>query len=172
MVIPAVERADDRPRTTLEALSPFEYLKVAHLKLEPEQEQFVDPLETSFAELRNTSFPGLYHPFAMVSRDEIVGFFILRERAALPEWAPPEVFTLHSLRVGLAYQGNGYGRAAARLARLWILTNRPSIKRLMLGVNVRNVTARHLYLKTGFRDTGATYQGPHGLQNIFELEVT
>lgn len=168
---PAVETADDRPKAMLQTLSHFDHSKVAHLQLEPEQEQFVDPLELSFSELRNSSILGLHHPFAIVTRNEIVGFFILREGAALPEWAPPQVFTLHSLRVGRGHQGNGYGRAAARLAAQWISANRPSIKRLLLGVNVRNVVARAVYLKAGFRDTGSTYEGPLGPQNIFELEL-
>ncbi|WP_205586994.1 pyridoxal-phosphate dependent enzyme [Rhizobium sp. CCGE531] len=167
----SAEAADAHPVTTLQELSPFDHSKVAHLQLEAEQEQFVDPLEASFLELRNASTPGLHHAFAIVARDETVGFFILREGAAVPEWAPPQVFTLHSLRVGRAYQGNGYGRAAAQLAAQWILANRPSIKRLMLGVNVRNVTARLVYLNAGFRDTDVTYQGPAGTQNIFELEL-
>lgn len=158
-------------RATLQAVSRFDYVAVAHLELEPEQEQFAGPLDLVFSELLKSPRPELEHPFSIVVRDSIVGFFVLREKAALPAWAPPDVITLHSLRVGRAYQGNGYGKAATGLAVQWILTNRACIKRLMLGVNVLNVAARCAYLNSGFRDTGGTHLGPIGPQNILEYEI-
>ncbi|RUW21604.1 pyridoxal-phosphate dependent enzyme [Mesorhizobium sp. M4B.F.Ca.ET.143.01.1.1] len=156
---------------TLRALSRFDDAAVVHLKLNPEQEQFVDSLDVVFSELRNSSCPELEHPFSIVVRDKAVGFFVLREKAAVPEWAPPDVITLHSLRVGSAYQCSGYGRAAMRLAAQWILTNRPGVDCLMLAVNVRNMTARKVYLRSGFWDTGGTYCGPVGTQNILACTV-
>ncbi|MET4036297.1 MULTISPECIES: GNAT family N-acetyltransferase [unclassified Bradyrhizobium] len=158
-------------RPTLKVLSRFDYPVVAHLKLEPGQEQFVDPLDLVFSELRNSAVAALQHPFSIVVRDEIVGFFVLREKAALPEWARPDAITLHGFRVDRVSQGNGYGKAATGLAAQWILTNRPCINRLMLAVNVRNVRAREVYLKSGFRDTGAMHCGPIGPQNILENRI-
>ncbi|WP_081716311.1 pyridoxal-phosphate dependent enzyme [Paraburkholderia mimosarum] len=155
----------------LMALSPRDNAYVTHLDLELEQAQFVDPLYVVFSELRNSSYPDHEHPFSVVSRDEIVGFFVLREKAALPEWAPPDAITLHSLRIGRSYQGNGYGEAALLLAKKWIAANRSCIKRLMLAVNTRNVKARQLYRKSNFRGTGARYCGPHGMQDILECEI-
>ncbi|WP_271596030.1 GNAT family N-acetyltransferase [Bradyrhizobium sp. CCBAU 25360] len=155
----------------LKSLSHFDYAEVAHLKVEPEQEDFVDSLDSVFSELRNSPRPGLEHAFSIVASDEIVGFFVLREGAALPEWAPVNVMTLHTLCVDRAHQGNGYGRAAIKLAARWVSTNRPNVNSLMLGVNVRNVTARAVYLKSGFRDTGATHYGPSGTQNILEHKI-
>lgn len=157
-------------RTTLKALSHFDYVMVAHLKLEREQEQFLDRLDLVFSELRNSSHPELVHPFATLVCDEVVGFFVLQEKGALPEWAPPDVITLHSLRVDQLYQNNGYGKATIGLAAQWILINRPGITRMILGVNVRNVAARNAYLKSGFQDTG-THCGPIGPQNIQEYKI-
>jgi len=158
-------------RATLKTLSNSDHATVGHLILDPEQEQFVDPLDLTLSELRNSSRPELEHPFAITAHDEVVGFFILREKAALPEWARPDAITLHSLRVGEGYQGKGYGKAANALAAEWILANRPCVSRLMLLVNARNLTARHVYLKSGYRDTGATYYGPIGIQNILEYRI-
>ncbi|WOH57628.1 GNAT family N-acetyltransferase [Bradyrhizobium sp. BWC-3-1] len=158
-------------RAALKSLSHFDYAVVAHLKIEPEQEDFVDSLDLVFSELRNSSWPGLEHAFSMVASDEVVGFFVLREGAALPEWAYPNAMTLHSLCVDRAYQGIGYGRAATKLAARWVSKNRPYVGSLMLGVNVRNETARAVYLKSGFRDTGATHFGPSGTQNILEHKI-
>ncbi len=155
----------------LMALSPFDNAYVTHLDLEFEQAQFVDPLYVVFSELRNSSNPDQEHPFSIVIRDEIVGFFVLREKAALPEWAPSDAITLHSLRIGRSYQGNGYGKAALLLAREWIAANRLCVKRLMLAVNARNVKARQLYRQSNFRETGVSYCGPHGMQDILECEI-
>ncbi|WP_074124684.1 GNAT family N-acetyltransferase [Bradyrhizobium sp. NAS96.2] len=159
-------------RARLQAVSYFDYAMVAHLKLEPKQEQFVDPLDLVFAQLRKSSHHELEHPFSIVFGPDVVGFLVLREKAALPEWAPPDVVTLHSVRVGRAFQGNGYGKATTGLAAEWISTNRVGINRLMLAVNARNLTARRVYLKSGFRDTGATHSGPIGPQNILEYEIS
>lgn len=158
-------------RATLKTVSHFDYAMVAHLKLEREQEQFVERLDLLFSELRDSSHPELVHPFSIVVHDEIVGFFVLREKGALPEWAPPDVITLHSLRVDRLYQNNGYGKETIGLAAQWISINRPCITRLMLGVNVRNVAARNAYLKSGFQDTGAAHCGPIGPQNILEYKI-
>lgn len=155
----------------LKSLSHFDYEVVAHLKLEPEQEDFVDSLDLVFSELRNSARTDFEHAFSIVVCDETVGFFVLREGAALPEWAPPDAMTLHSLCVDRAYQGKGYGKTASELAVRWVSTNRPCINSLMLGVNVRNVLARAVYLKSGFRDTGATHYGPSGTQNILEYKI-
>ncbi|QOZ36473.1 GNAT family N-acetyltransferase [Bradyrhizobium sp. CCBAU 53421] len=167
----ASTRAIEDTRVEAVKLSHFDEAAVSHLSLRPEQEQFVDPIEQVFSEFRSSPGPELKHPFAIVARNSVVGFFVLREKTAVPEWAPPGVITLHSFRVGPQYQNNGYGTAAIRLATQWILAKRPCVDHLMLAVNARNATARKLYLKSGFRDTGATYLGPVGIQNILEYKM-
>ncbi|RWM38699.1 pyridoxal-phosphate dependent enzyme [Mesorhizobium sp.] len=167
----AIEPIRDECGATLKALSCFDSAAVAHLKLGPEQEQFAGPLDLVFSQLQISSRPELEHPFSIVVRDEVVGFFVLREKDAVPEWAPLDVITLHSLRVDRDYQRKGYGKGAIRLIARWILTNRPDVNRLMLAVNVRNVMARDSYLKSGFWDTGTTYCGPIGTQNILEYKI-
>lgn len=155
----------------LKTLSHFDRARVAHLELEPEQEQFVDPLDFVFSELQGNARPDLEHPFSVVVRHQIVGFFVLREKAALPEWAPPGVITLHSFRVGRGYQGHGYGKATIGLVSRWISTNRPSVRRLMLTVEENNLRARHFYMTSRFSGTGATYCDKFGLQNVLEREI-
>lgn len=144
----------------------------AHLELEPEQEEFVAPLDVVFSRLRDSPSLQLEHPFLVVVGNEVVGFFVLREKAALPVWAPPDVITLHDLRIGRSYQGKGYGKLATRLATQWISENRPCINRLLLAVSVRNVTARQLYLSSGFLGIGAVNCGPVGPQNILSIQLT
>lgn len=163
--------SDEEHSAALKALSHFDSTTVAHLELEPAQEEFVEPFDVVFSKLRNSPSPQLEHPFSVVVGNEVVGFFVLHEKAALPDWAPPGVITLHNLRIGRSYQGQGYGKLATRLAAQWILENRPCINRLMLAVNVRNVTARQLYLSSGFLGTGAVNCGPVGPQNILNIQL-
>ncbi|SEK13483.1 pyridoxal-phosphate dependent enzyme [Paraburkholderia diazotrophica] len=153
---------------TLMALSRFDGASVAHLELKPEQRQFVEPLYAVFQELQCGAHPENEHPFSVTVGEEVVGFFVLRENAALPEWAPSDAITLHSFRIDRAYQGNGYGKAAVGLMVHWIRLNKPYAPRLMLAVNERNAIGRQVYINSGFHDTGINYCGPTGLQDVFE----
>ncbi len=153
------------------SLSCFDCASVSHLEVKPEQTQFVDPLYTVFLELQRSSHHENEHPCSVVVGDEIVGFFVLREKAALPEWAPSDAITMHSFRIGQLYQGNGYGKAASGLMADWILSNRRNANRLMLAVNRRNSIARRTYLNSGFHETGINYCGPAGLQDILEYKL-
>ncbi|MEM5433415.1 MULTISPECIES: pyridoxal-phosphate dependent enzyme [Cupriavidus] len=152
-------------------LSRDDCASVSHLDVKPEQRQFVDPLYTVFLELQRSSHHENEHPCAVVVCDEIVGFFVLRERDALPEWASSDAITMHSFRIGQPYQGNGYGKATSGLAVDWILSNRQYVNRLMLAVNKRNSIAMRTYLNSGFQETGINYCGPAGLQNIIEFKL-
>ncbi|WP_353646851.1 GNAT family N-acetyltransferase [Mesorhizobium sp. WSM2239] len=145
---------------------------IARLLLDPEQEQFAGSVDPIFDELQDSLHPDLEHPFAIVVRDETVGFFILREKKAVPAWAPQDVVTLHSFRIGRARQGRGYGRAGTALAAAWVRQNRPDVTQLMLAVNTRNLVAKAVYLNCGFIDTGATYRGPIGQQNILSYIIS
>ncbi|MFP4896987.1 pyridoxal-phosphate dependent enzyme [Paraburkholderia sp. EG304] len=152
-------------------LSRFDRASVSHLQLKPEQTQFVDPLYTVFLELQTSSLDEDEYPCSVAVGDKIVGFFVLREKAALPDWAPSDAITVHSFRIGESYQGNGYGKAASRLMADWVLSNRRHANRLMLAVNRRNVIAKRTYLSSGFHETGINYCGPTGRQEILEYKL-
>ncbi|TIM99883.1 MAG: GNAT family N-acetyltransferase [Mesorhizobium sp.] len=143
---------------------------IAELVLDPEQEQFADPVDAVFNELQNSHHPQLEHPFAVVARGSAVGFFILREKQAVPAWAHDDVITLHSFRVCRNHQNKGYGRAGIELAIGWVRQNRPDVTGLMLAVNTRNLLAKTIYLKCGFVDTGTTHSGPIGDQHILAYD--
>ncbi|WP_217579078.1 hypothetical protein, partial [Mesorhizobium sp. GbtcB19] len=78
-----------------------------------------------FDDLQNSRFPDMEHPFAIVASGRRVGFFILREKQAVPDWAPGGVVTPHSFRISRVWQGKGYGRAGVDLAVSWVRWNRP-----------------------------------------------
>lgn len=163
-------RSDDRRGATLKVLTHFDTTMVAHLELEPEQEEFVDAPAVVFEKLRNSS-SRLEHAFLMAVGEEVVGLFVLCEKAALPAWASSSAITLHNFRIGRSYQGKGYGKLAIRLAAQWILKNRPCINRLMVAVDVRNVAARQLCVSSGFLATGVVSCGPVGIHNVLSIQL-
>jgi GNAT superfamily N-acetyltransferase len=155
----------------LSAVTASDRAAIARLLLDLEQEQFAGTVDAVFDELQNSRHPDHAHPFAIVVRGETVGFFILREKQAVPVWAPRDVVTLHSFRICRACQGRGYGRAGTALAVGWVRRNRPDVKQLMLAVNTRNQVAKAVYLSCGFVDTGATFRGPIGEQHILSHDI-
>lgn len=145
---------------------------VTHLTLGSEQEQFAGSVSKVFTQLQQSRYRNEEHPFLIISPSSIVGFFVLREMSATPDWASKNAITLHSFRIGQSYQGRGYGRSGVDLAVQWIARFRPSVKSLMLSVNVRNELAKRVYLKCGFVDTGETCMGSIGSQNILHYDIT
>ena len=145
--------------------------EIKTLVLDAEQEQFAGAVDAVFDGLQSSLYPDLEHPFAIVVRDQPVGFFILREKQASPDWAPPGAVTLHSFRIARPCQGLGYGKTGVALALACIRRERPSARHLMLAVNARNLRARSLYLNSGFADTGAIVHGPIGDQHILSFEI-
>lgn len=101
-------RADD---IRLCAVTASDRTAIAPLLLDPEQEPFAGSVDAIFDELQNSRHPDHEHPFTIVVQGETVGFFILREKQAVPAWAPQDVVTLHSFRICRARQGKGHGRA-------------------------------------------------------------
>ncbi|TPJ52426.1 GNAT family N-acetyltransferase [Mesorhizobium sp. B2-6-4] len=154
------DRIKLRPVTVLERAA------IKKLVLDPGQEQFAGSVDAVFDGLQASRYPDQEHAFAIVVSKKTVGFFILREKQALPGWAPRGAVTLHSFRISSACQGKGFGRAGVDLAISWVRRNRPDVEQLMLAVNARNVPAKSLYLKAGFVDTGSIFRGAIGDQHI------
>ncbi|UVK49502.1 GNAT family N-acetyltransferase (plasmid) [Mesorhizobium sp. AR07] len=144
---------------------------IKKLVLDPEQELFAGSVDAIFNDLQNSRYPDMEHPFAIVVPKRRIGFFILREKQAAPDWALDGAFTLHSFRICRACQGKGYGRAGAALAISWVRQNRPDVRQLMLAVNERNGLAKSVYLNSGFVDTGEIFRGPIGDQHILSFQI-
>ncbi len=156
---------------SLQRVAPCDRPAIKTLLLDAEQEQFAGSVDAVFDELQNSQHPQFEHPFAIAAADNTVGFFILREKQALPPWAPRDAVTLHSFRICRTLQGMGYGRAGVGLAISWLRRERPDIRQLMLAVNTRNAAAKSAYLKADFSDTGEVFHGPIGDQNILTARV-
>jgi RimJ/RimL family protein N-acetyltransferase len=160
-----------RRAVVLHSVAISDRASIRSMVIDPEQEQFAGSVDAIFDQLQSSRHPESEHPFAIVDRGTRVGFFILREKHATPDWAPHDVVTLHSFRICRASQGQGFGRAGVELAISWIRQNRPNAKRLMLAVNALNMLAKAVYLNCGFIDTRTVVVGPIGKQHILAIDI-
>ncbi|MEO3389040.1 GNAT family N-acetyltransferase [Mesorhizobium sp. CAU 1741] len=138
----------------------------------------VDPLSEAYAGGsigdvfdRLRASPPLQTPFALYDEDKVVGFIVLREADALPDWAVQGCITLSNLRIDKQCQGRGYGKLAIRLAARWIMANRPQVTTIMSSVNMANDAALALNAACGFTATGRIVQGLIGRQTILSSPV-
>lgn len=151
----------------LRPLSLSEQQVVDAIELGAEQQCFAGgSLDDIFRALNGSAHPAALHPFGVVAEANVVGFFVLREGPARPDWALQNTITLHSFRISRPFQGRGFGAAALRLAGQWIKAERPAISHLMLTVNADNPDASALYLRCGFHPTGSILQGRIGRERI------
>ncbi|MFU0505706.1 GNAT family N-acetyltransferase [Pseudaminobacter sp. NGMCC 1.201702] len=151
----------------LKSLTIWDSAVIAGLMLDHVQSQFAGgPPASVFRSLQNARYPDMQHAFAIVEDEQAVGFFILKERLALPVWASDGAITIHNFSIGQQFQGNGYGRHGLILATQWCAENRPRANYMELAVNLRNAAAIRLYMSVGYVDSGRRIEGPLG-----ELEV-
>lgn len=152
----------------LEPISGADREVVEAIHLPPDQEVFAGSLDEVFGRLNETDAVGLEQGFAVLDpRNDVVGFFVLREGLRRPDWAPPGTVSLHNFRVRPGFQGKGVGRRCIALLEDWFARERLVQPKLMLAVNARNAPAIAAYEKIGFVDTGLRHEGPQGAQFVF-----
>lgn len=110
----------------------------------------------------------------VIQLDEIpIGFFILDkgiDRLQLTE--NPKSLLMRSYSINPEYQGKGYGKKVMQLLTDYIKQHDDLIEELVLSVNLKNQHAYHVYLKSGFEDTGKKITGIKGLQYILSKKIT
>jgi RimJ/RimL family protein N-acetyltransferase len=143
---------------------------VAGIDVDPDQEDFSGgSIDAIFARMRAS--PPRQHPFALVDGDAVVGFIVLREDAALPDWAAAGCITLHNLRLDRRVQGRALGRSALRLVGQWISDQRPAIAQVMVSINIGNIASLRLALGCGLVPTGAVVGGRLGPELVLRAAV-
>lgn len=156
----------------LEEIAVHDLARVLHLRLNVEEEAFAGgPLPALFESLALDDLSDEVHLFALAEGNAAVAFFILREGGRRPTWALPGSVTLHNLRVGQTFQGNGFGRECLASAAAWIRSHRPEVDALMLSVNRKNVAATDFYRHLGFSETGMIHVGRLGPQSILKANL-
>lgn len=113
-----------------------------------------------------------YTPFLCFAGKDLVVCFVLDSGEDKFIYTSEEAsLLLRSFSVDSRYEGQGHGKAV--LAQLPDLVRQhfPSVKEVVLGVNVKNERATNFYARYGFSDTGCIHQGPKGPQLIFHLPL-
>lgn len=78
---------------------------------------------------------------------------------------------LRALSINPQFQGKGIAKVALLILPDFIQQHYPGIDEIVFGVNYENTAAYHLYLKTGYRDSGRTYQGVKGPQHCMFMNL-
>lgn len=110
-------------------------------------------------------------PYVIVApTGEPAGFFVL-DAAPSPADADAGI-TLRAFFVDERFQGRGIAAAALDALPKVIREHHPEVVRAVLTVNCRNESAREVYLRHGWVDTGALYLGGDaGPQHVLTLDV-
>lgn len=139
--------------TRYESLSRAQQCQLLDIELLPEQIRHVGDIHGGLHTL--TARPVADRQGFVLLVDDIPrGFFVLKRRSLLPEWARDQASittTLHALMIDRRFQGKGLGRqcldALPALAQaLW-----PDTAQLMLAVEAGNHPARQFYLALGWQ---------------------
>ncbi|WP_162305850.1 GNAT family N-acetyltransferase [Oleisolibacter albus] len=139
-------------------LDPTELNQLAGLEIEESQIQYFGTPDEVLTDIH-----GHVGSIAMLllSRGKPVGYFITRRdlRDAATWW-------LSWFMLDRREQGKGYGKPAFRLILAW-LASRPGCRRIRLQVTPGNDTARTLYVRHGFVETGLEIEG----DDVLELDL-
>ena len=128
---------------------------VAHIRVRPDQVPFCGTIVGHFAE-RDPDVD-----FHQVIRDgRAVGFFkIDRGYPTRFDFAAADEVGLRGVMIDAVEQGRGTGAAALAGLRDYLPPRYPGAASIVLTVNTVNPAAVRAYLRAGFVDTGAFYDG-------------
>jgi diamine N-acetyltransferase len=143
---------------SLREVSAENWRAALELDVHPDQRRFVAGYAPIAAIALAKAYirPGgaVWEPYAIYAGSTLVGFLEL----AYTPGSYHDYWVFHFF-IDQRFQGQGYGKAAlARLITL-IQERRPDCRTLQLVVHPENHRAQQLYLRAGFRATGATRWG-------------
>lgn len=112
------------------------------------------------------------YPVIGVADNEVVTFFVLEEKEAVKPYSNhPDAVLLRSFSTNYKHQGQGYARQSLKMLPKFIENHLPHVKRIVLGVNVKNTAARTLYKKCGYIDEGDRVMGSKGEMIVLVYDV-
>lgn len=114
-----------------------------------------------------------YHSILLINDlNEISTFFVLDygEDKFKYTTATKSVL-LRSFSTNEAFLRRGYALKTLQLLPNYIRNNYPAVKKIVLGVNEKNLAAQSLYEKAAFVKESQTYIGKKGKQFIFSKEI-
>jgi diamine N-acetyltransferase len=134
---------------TLQPITKENYWQCIDLKVAPEQENFV---ASNLVSLVQAVYEEGAIPRAIYADETMVGFIMGQH---VPDRS---IFYIWRLMVDASQQGKGYGKAAMHLM-LDHLKAIPGCQRIAISYAPENETARQLYARLGFVETGEIEDG-------------
>lgn len=108
----------------------------------------------------------------LMIRNGVAGVFILQSGSVVKEYSDnPDALVMFSYSVDSRKQGRGIASASFRKLDAFVKEHYTHVNEVVLGVNVRNKAAQHVYKKGGFKDTGRSFEGPVGRQIIMSRPI-
>ncbi|MGE7604525.1 GNAT family N-acetyltransferase [Peribacillus sp. NPDC097675] len=113
------------------------------------------------------------HPIVVLVDEVPVGFFVLHIGKAITPFTDNErAILLRGFLIDHNHQGKKYGMKALKMLPGFATDLFPRKDCIVLAVNVKNVVAKALYLKSGFQDTGVKKKGRSGWMHIMEYRLS
>jgi RimJ/RimL family protein N-acetyltransferase len=142
-------------------LSPPQQACVRRLQITDAQIEFSGTIENAIA-VCEADQAGHIVGLALSHGEQIIGFMLVKQSSAAPDWTPTGAAIISALRIDQTQQGRGLGTAALQALPDWVERNWTHISALVLSVDEENVAGIRAYQKAGFRDLGQRVPGRIG----------
>lgn len=156
------------PKIRIRKYSVADHSRVVSLQVHPEQTRYSGEIG-EVLELARDHW--LFHVIEVGS--DIIGFFNLDTgyHRQYP-FSREDEYGLRAFFIDRRFQGRGYGSAAIRALRPYLVLQFPGVSSLCLTVNCKNINAYKVYSHNGFTDSGELYHGGKaGPQHIMRMEL-
>ncbi|EKU50445.1 GNAT family N-acetyltransferase [Staphylococcus massiliensis] len=111
-------------------------------------------------------------PILLIDNEVIVSFCALDQSDDKFQFTDNEnSILLRSFSTDSRYEGRGYAKELIKRVISYVKQAFPHVDEVVLGVNVKNHSAKHLYVKCGFEDTGRYVLGEVGYQHVYRLKL-
>jgi len=134
--------------------------------LDENQQQYTSTVEQALKRIKERNDSKAFS-VTVFEDDEPAGFFVLdfgEDKFELTDNTQSTL--LRSLSINPALQGRGIGKEAMQIVDEFVKKTFPDCNEIVLAVNQKNLSAYHLYLKTGYLYDGKSRMGRSGPQYL------
>ncbi|MBL1223420.1 GNAT family N-acetyltransferase [Chryseobacterium sp. L7] len=134
--------------------------------LDENQQQYTSTVEQALKRIKERNDSKAFS-VTVFEDDEPAGFFVLdfgEDKFELTDNTQSTL--LRSLSINPALQGRGIGKEAMQIVDEFVKKTFPDCDEIVLAVNQKNLSAYHIYLKTGYVYDGKSRMGRSGPQYL------
>lgn len=134
--------------------------------LDENQQQYTSTVEQALERIKERNDPKAF-AITVFEDQQPAGFFVLdfgEDKFELTENSKSVL--LRSLSINPTLQGKGIGKSAMQIVDDFVKNHFPDCDEIVLAVNMKNISAYHVYLKTGYSYDGKNRMGRSGPQYL------